>query len=323
RAGALADLFGGIRAPSTLGTFLRKLTLGSISQLEQVNRLLLARLTAAAPPLLTGCDTLAFVDLGSCQRRVYGPAKQGATVGHTKIASRSVFVRGLNAMIGTVSTLTSPPLVTNARLRAGNAVSAKGTARFLAQTVGAAHDAGATGTLVARGDSGFYTGTVVTTRRRLHIHFSITTPGNSAIRAAYEAIDDTAWTPIRYPKAIWDEDLKAWISDAEITETTYTAFRDTRHQVTARPVARRVRALNHTTSPGQGEPFPTWRYHAVFTDSPFTLAQAEPQHRHHAIIEQANADLIHGPLAHLPPGRFTANAACLILAAITHNLLRA
>ena len=59
----------------------------------------------------------------------------------------------------------------------------------------------------------------------------------------------------------------------------------------------------------QGVLFPVWRYHAVFTDSPFILVQAEAQHRGHAVIEQVNADLINGPLAHLPSGRFAANAA--------------
>ena len=53
-------------------------------------------------------------------------------------------------------------------------------------------------------------------------------------------------------------------------------------------------------APGQGELFPAWRYHAVFTDSPYELAQAEEQHRGHAIIEQLLADLNDGPLAHLP-----------------------
>ncbi len=55
----------------------------------------------------------------------------------------------------------------------------------------------------------------------------------------------------------------------------------------------------------------------------FILAQTEPQHRQHAIIEQVNADLVDGPLGRLPSGVFTANAAWLILAAMTHNLLRA
>jgi hypothetical protein len=322
RHDALVELFGGIRAPSTLGTFLRALRWGNVRQLGRVHRRLLAAL-AQATPLLDGAGTLAFVDLDSCQRRVFGPAKQGAAFGHTKIAARSVFVRGLNALVGTVSTPTAAPLVAATRLRAGNAVSAKGAASFLAETVATARDAGATGLLVARMDSGFYTADVVATARRHRVHFSITAPQNTAIRAACAAIDDTAWTPIRYPRAVWDEDLQEWVSDAEIAETTYTAFAHTKSPVTARLVVRRVRALNRTANPCQGELFPTWRYHAVFTDSPFTLHQTEEQHRDHAIIEQVNADLINGPLAHLPSGRFTANAAWLTLAALTHNLLRA
>ncbi len=86
---------------------------------------------------------------------------------------------------------------------------------------------------------------------------------------------------------------------------------------------RRVRDQNTVTAAGQGELFPTWRYHAVFTDSPFVLPQAEAQHRDHAVVEQVLADLADGPLAHLPSGVFTANAAWLTLAALTHNLLRA
>jgi hypothetical protein len=55
--------------------------------------------------------------------------------------------------------------------------------------------------------------------------------------------------------------------------------------------------------------FCVWRYHAVFTDSPFTLIQAEEQHRDHAVVEQVLADWTGGPLAHLPSGSFPANAA--------------
>ncbi|MCL9758420.1 IS1380 family transposase [Frankia sp. AiPa1] len=322
RHGALGDLFAGIRAPSTLGTFLRSLTWGNVRQLQKVSRLLLAKL-ATTTRALDGAGTLAFVDLDSCQRRVFGPAKQGAAFGHTKIASKSVFVRGLNALVGTVCTPIAAPLVAATRLRGGNAVSSRGAAGFLAETIGAARAAGATGTLVARMDSGFYTADVVATARRHKAHFSITTPQNSAIQAACAAIDEAAWTPIRYPRAIWDDDLGQWISDAQIAETTYTAFAHTPSPVTARLIVRRVKALNPKANPGQGDLFPTWRHHAVFTDSPFTLQQAEAQHRDHAIIEQVNADLINGPLAHLPSGVFTANAAWLTLAALAHNLLRA
>ena len=61
----------------------------------------------------------------------------------------------------------------------------------------------------------------------------------------------------------------------------------------------------------------------MFTDSPFTLAQAEEQHRDHAVVEQVFADWTSGPMAHLPSGSFAANAAWLTLAAIAHNLTRA
>lgn len=85
---------------------------------------------------------------------------------------------------------------------------------------------------------------------------------------------------------------------------------------------RRVRDQNHKV-PGQGELFPVWRWHPVFTDSPFVLVQAEEQHRDHAVVEQLLADLTSGPLARMPSGKFAANAAWLALAGIAHNLLRA
>jgi len=143
------------------------------------------------------------------------------------------------------------------------------------------------------------------------------------IRRAIAAIPDDAWTGIRYPQAIWDADEQRWISDAEVAEVSYTAFASRRRQaVTARLIVRRVRRLTAQVAAGQTELGPAWRYHAVFTDSPFDMLAAEADHRHHAIIEQLNAELIDGPLAHLPSGRFSANAAWLTCAGIAHNLLR-
>ena len=86
---------------------------------------------------------------------------------------------------------------------------------------------------------------------------------------------------------------------------------------------RRIRRDDPTQAPGQEELLTAWRYHAVFTDSPFTLVQAEAQHRQHAIIEQVHADLKSSALAHLPSGKFTANAAWLVLAVMAFNLTRA
>jgi len=147
---------------------------------------------------------------------------------------------------------------------------------------------------------------------------------NPAVRAAIAGIPETAWTAIRYPRAIWDDQLRCWISDAEVAEVEYTAFTSKKSQaITARLIVRRVKDLNRTAAPGQDEMFPAWRYHAVFTDSPFELIQAEEQHRDHAQVEQVFADLTDGPLAHLPSGSFPANAAWLACAAISHNLLRA
>ena len=86
----------------------------------------------------------------------------------------------------------------------------------------------------------------------------------------------------------------------------------------------RVRELNPSAAAeGEGELFAADRYHAVFTDSPFQLSQAESQHRGHAIIEKVFADLLDGPLAHLPSAHFNANAAWLQLAATAHALTRA
>jgi hypothetical protein len=144
------------------------------------------------------------------------------------------------------------------------------------------------------------------------------------VKAAIAAIPAGAWTPIRYPRAIWDDQLRRWISDAEVAEVQYTAFTSRKGQaITARLIVRRVKDLNPRVAAGQGELFCAWRYHAVFTDSPFTLLQAEEQHRGHAIVEQVFADWTDGPLAHLPSGSFPANAAWLACAAISHNLLRA
>ena len=104
----------------------------------------------------------------------------------------------------------------------------------------------------------------------------------------------------------------------------YTAFASKKGQaITARLIVRRVKDLNRKAAEGQDELFTIWRYHALFTDSPFEMIQAEAQHRDHAIVEQVFADLSCGPLAHLPSGHFPANAAWLALAAICHNLTRA
>jgi hypothetical protein len=323
RHGAMSTLFGGIRAPSTLGSHLRAYTWGNVSQLEKAGREFLAGLAREAP-LLPGADTLAFIDIDSMQKRVYGHAKQGAKFGHTKIQGKSVLVRGLNALAAVISTPLSAPVIAATRLRGGNAASARGAASLAAQAITVARDCGCTGIIVVRLDSAYYNAAVIAAVRAQDARFSVTAPMNASVRAAIAAIGGDAWTPIRYPRAIWDDQLQAWISDAEVAEAQYTAFASKKGQaVTARLLVRRVRDLNKQAADGQDELFPAWRYHAVFTDSPFVLIQAEGQHRDHAVVEQVFADVTSGPLAHMPSGVFTANAAWLSIAAMAHNLLRA
>jgi DDE family transposase len=322
RHGAMDVLFGGIRAPSTLGSHLRAYTWGNALQLEKAAREFLAGLAALAP-LLPGKETLAFADIDATQKRVYGHKKQGAKFGHTKIQGKKVPVRGLNALAATISTPLAAPVIAATRLRGGNAASARGAASFAAGAIAAARAAGCTGMIVARLDSGFYGAPVINAIRAAGARFSVTARMTPAIRAAIAAIGGDAWTPIRYPRAIWDDQPGCWVSDAEITETPYTLTPRKGQPVTARLIVRRVRDQNSKAAPGQGELFPAWRYHAVFTDSPFALAQAEEQHRDHAICEQVFADWYDGPLAHLPSGKFAANAAWLTTAAIACNLTRA
>jgi hypothetical protein len=324
RHGAIPATFGGIRAPSTLGSFLRAFDHGNVRQLAAVHRRVLARL-AVQTPLLPGAETLAFVDVDSVQRRVYGASKQGAAFGHAKIASKSLLVRGLNALVATVSTPLAAPVVTTARLRGGNAGSARGAASLVAEALGTARAAGATGTIVVRTDSAFYAGAFVAACRRGGARFSVTVRMDPKIRRTITTIDEDSWVPIKYPHAIYDDQTGQWISDAEIAEVPYTAFASRRaHRTDGRLIVRRVRRLNpKATAQGQHELFATYRYHAVFTDSPFQLTQAESDHRGHAIIEQVFADLIDGPLAHLPSSQFNANAAWLQLAVTAHALTRA
>jgi hypothetical protein len=323
RHGAMGAVFGGIRAPSTLGSHLRSYTWGNASQLEKAGRGFLAELARRAPKL-PGADVLAFIDIDSMQKRVYGHAKQGAKFGHTKIQGKQVLVRGLNALAAVISTPIAAPVIGATRLRGGNAGSARGAASLAAQAIAAARDCGCTGMIIVRMDSAYYNAAVINAIRSHGARFSVTAPMNSSIRAAIAAIPEGAWTAIKYPQAIFDDQLDCWISDAEVAETEYTAFTSKNGQaVAARLIVRRVRDQNKKSAHGQGELFPVWRHHAVFTDSPVETVQAESQHRGHAVVEQVFADVTSGPLAHLPSGLFAANAAWLTIAAMAHNLLRA
>ncbi|HSS56306.1 MAG TPA: IS1380 family transposase [Gaiellales bacterium] len=325
RHGGMGRLFTGIYAPSTLGSFLRGFAFGHVRQLDAVAGRLVAGLVRSSP-LLPGAGQIAYLDVDDTVRATYGYAKQGAGYGYSG-------VKGLNALLATLSTPGSAggaPVIVATRLRKGSANSARGAARLIADALKASRACGAGvdgGLLVVRADSAYYGRDVIGAIRRAKARFSITARQDTAVRRAIVEIPDDAWTTINYPRAVFDEQLQQWVSDAQIAETKFTAFtsRGTKHAVTARLIVRRVRDANpdHVVPDAQGELFPAWRHHAVFTDSPLTLVQAEADHRRHAIIEQVIADLKNGPLAHLPSGRFNANGAWLALAAIAFNLTRA
>jgi hypothetical protein len=80
--------------------------------------------------------------------------------------------------------------------------------------------------------------------------FSVTARLTSTVVAAITGIDEQAWVPIRYKNAIYDEDERRWVSDAEVAETVLTAFtgRRQRDQVTRPVIVRRIRRLNPRTA---------------------------------------------------------------------------
>lgn len=328
RHGGMPALFGGVYAPSTLGEFLRAFTHGHVRQLQSVSREFLVQLARRAA-LLPGSGAVTFVDVDSLLRRVYGKKKQGVGFGHAKVGGYQVLLRGYNPLVATISTPDAAPVIAATQLRAGNAGSARGARSLVAEAIAttkavlAARPQTAQGVIVVRADSAFFSRKVIAACRRAGVRFSITIRVDAKVRKAIEAIPADAWVEIEYPHPVWDDEQQRFVSRAQIAEIAYTAFENTPDEVTARLIVRRIPDLNKTTVDSQGELFPVWRYHAAFTDSPFVLVQAEEQHRGHAVIEQVFAELIDGPLAHLPSGRFDANNAWLTCIAIAHNLTRA
>ena len=316
RAWCRETLFDGVYAPSTIGTLLREFSFGHARQLESVLRHHLVGLCDRVE-LLPGADVRAFVDIDSLLRPVYGHGKQGASYGHTKIAGKQVLRKGLSPLAATISTDTAAPEIAGMWLRAGKTGSGKGAARMVAQAIATARAAGVSGQILVRGDSAYGTRAVVAACRRVGATFSLVLTKNTAVAAAIAAIPDDSWTPVSYPGAVRDPDTGAWISDAEVAEIPYTAFASTSGAVTARLIVRRVKDARYLDAL-----FPVWRHHPFFTDSTEPVDQADITHRRHAIIETVFADLIDGPLAHMPSGCFGANSAWILCAAIAHNLVK-
>ena len=293
RAGATGTVLGhAVRAPSTLGTFLRSFTWGHARQLDKVAGVLLGRAWAAgAGP----GDAPVTIDVDSTICETYGLAKQGGT------KFTYTHVRGYHPLIAAVAATGD---VVHSRLRGGNANTTRGAAGFLTETFNRARAAGATGPLTLRADSGFYAGAVAAACRKADVGFSITVKMNTAIRKAIATIGDDEWTPIPY-----------FLDGADVAETVYRPFGNKAPLV--RLIVRRVRP----TPGSQLALFVEYSYHGLITDRTGTTLDLEADHRRHAVIEDVIRDLKYGVgLNHLPSGKFGANAAWLGLNVIAHNL---
>ena len=276
-----------VMAPSTLGTFLRSFTFGHIRQLDKAFETILGRAWAAgAGP---GSEPLT-IDLDSTIVEVAGHAKQGASFGYTKR-------RGYHPLLATRA---DSGEVLHARMRKGSASSQRGAERFVCELVARVRRLGASGPLLVRADSGFWSYKTIAALERHGVGYSIGVTQQAHVRATIEQIPEQSWQPLAgYPPE----------GIAEIAEGTLSG---------RRLVVRRTRLLG-----AQAELFPDWRYHAFITDRDQPLAEVEAGHRRHAQIELAIRDLKEGSgLNHAPSGRFHANAAWLLISCLAHNLLR-
>ena len=287
RAGRTGHVLGQrVAAPSTLGTFLRSFTFGHVRQLDRVLAETLRRAwQAGAGP----GDGRLVVDVDSFVGEVFGRAKQGAAFGYTRR-------RGFHPLLATRADTGE---VLHIRLRTGSANTARGMRRFCDELIARVERAGATGPKLLRADSGFWSNHTFARLERAGWQFSIGVRLREHVRAAIGAIDESEWTTLEdYPPT----------SIAQIAETTLGD---------RRLVVRRVRTLDR-----QGELLPSWELFPFLTNRKEPLDVVEAQHREHAVVELTIRDLKDQALAHFPSGRFFANAAWTVIAALAHNLLR-
>ena len=239
------------------------------------------------------------MDLDSTICEVHGKHKQGAAYGYTKVL-------GYHPL---VAVWANTGEVLHARLRKGS--SRRGHKRFCEELVARVRRSGAAGQLVLRADAGFFSWALIDTLARLSVAWSITVTINPQVRAAIDAIDESAWVSIEYPDG----------GDAQVGETTYVSGggKTKRKERRVRLVVRRTRLAD----PLQRELWPNWRHHAFITDLETPLVEMDRFHHAHAAVELAIRDLKEGAgLEHCPSGHFFANAAWLASAVLAHNLTR-
>jgi len=232
RAGRTADLLGHrVLAPSTIGTFLRSFTFGHVRQLDRLLGEALGRAWAAgAGP----GDGRLVVDVDSFVGEVFGLNKHGAAFGYTR-------VRGYHPILATRADTGE---VIQIRLRSGSANTSRGMPRFTDELIARVNRAGATGPRLLRADSGFWNKKIFARLDRAGWEFSIGIRLQPAVRAAIEAIEETAWTTLEdYPKT----------SIAQIAETTHggrrLVVRPRPHPGPPRPTAAELGAVPVSDQP--------------------------------------------------------------------------
>ena len=287
RSGQTAVVLGHrVAAPSTLGTFLRSFTFGHVRQLDRVLADSLTRAWAAgAGP---GAERL-VVDVDSFVGEVHGYDKQGASFGYTH-------KRGYHPILATRA---GTGEVLHIRCRKGSANTARGALRFVEELIARVARAGSTGPKLLRADSGFWNKKTMARLERAGWSYSIGVRQQQQVKMAIAAIDERDWRPL----ADYPADGEAQIAQTMIGQQ--------------RLVVRRTRLLGQ-----QAELWPDWRHFAFLTNRTDSLQVVEAEHRQHAVVELAIRDLKDQALAHFPSGRFYANAAWTVIAALAHNLLR-
>jgi hypothetical protein len=289
RSGATqAVLAHRVMAPSTLGTFLRGFTFGHVRQLEAVVGKVLERAwVAGAGP----GDARLVIDVDSTICEVAGPDKAGAAFGYTKVL-------GYHPLLATRSDTGE---VLHARMRKGSANTARGTKRFIEELIARVRRAGASGEIVVRFDSGFWSKATIEVLGRLDVRYTMAVrAGNSAVARAIASIDEADWVDIDYTTD----------GVAQVAECTYKG---------RRLIVRRTRLTDNA----QARLWPDWRHFAILTDLDGDATDVDAFHRHHAVVELAIRDLKEGAgLEHIPSGHFFANGAWLCCAVLAHNLIR-
>lgn len=287
RSGATQSVLGHrVMAPSTLGTFLRAFTFGHIRQLDRVLAEALRRAWAlGAGP---GSEQL-VVDLDSTICEVCGKAKHGAGYGYTKKL-------GYHPLLATRAWTGE---VLHVRMRKGQANTQRGAVRFVEELVARVRRAGATGELIMRFDSGFWSNTTIATLERLGVGYTMGVRMVKSVVTAVDGIDEFAWSPIEYT----DD------GEAEVAACLYKG---------RRLIVRRTRLVGR-----QATLWPQWRHFAFVTDLEGDAVDVDAFHRAHATVELTIRDLKEGAgLEHVPSGQFFANAAWLVCAALAHDLIR-